>query len=143
MKTTTALLLMTTLMGWIQPAPAHAGTLKVEKIVTAENVENRVPAGITSGFEAGTAKVFCWVQLSAVEPPAKLKFVWSFGGKVIGEYTADIKVVTKAWWAEKKVRPGSWKVELFGENGASLGSSDFTVGPVPEPKPKPEAKKKP
>ncbi|MBI5881706.1 MAG: DUF2914 domain-containing protein [Elusimicrobia bacterium] len=130
MKRIVLSVLMIAAMGWVQAASAGAGALKVEKVVTAAGVKDRAPYGIAAAFEAGTTEVFCWVQLSGVKPPVKLKFVWSRGGKVISEYTADIKVVTNGWWAQKKVQPGSWKVEVFAEGGESLGSANFTVGPV-------------
>ena len=100
--------------------------VKVEKIVVAASVENREAVGEAVSFGPETGTVSCWTKLTVAEPPAKVKFVWSLGGKQVYEHPLDIKTSGR-WWAAKKVTPGAWKVEVQSEDGQSLGSVEFTV----------------
>ena len=100
--------------------------VKVEKILVATAVENREATGEATTFGAEVSQVYCWTKLAVAEPPAKVKFVWSLGGKQVYEHPLDIKSSGR-WWAAKKVQAGSWKVEVQTENGESLGSVEFTV----------------
>jgi hypothetical protein len=118
--------------------------VKVEKIVVGTGVENREAVGAATAFDAAVGQVSCWVKLAVAEPPAKVKFVWSLGGKQVYEHPLDIKSSGR-WWAAKKVSAGSWKVEVQSENNESLGSVEFTVSAeakaaAPAPAPAPAAK---
>ncbi|MBI5624647.1 MAG: DUF2914 domain-containing protein [Elusimicrobia bacterium] len=117
----------------VAEAPAVVPSVKVEKIVTATGIEDKRPVGETSAFEASAIKVYCWVKLAIASTPVKIKFVWAFEGKTVSEYTAEIKSPARAWWANKSVWPGSWKVEVFSEGGESLGSAEFTVAAQAKP----------
>ena len=126
-------------------APAKPA-VKVEKIVVATGVENREATGEATTFGADVGQVYCWTKLTVAETPAKIKYVWSMGGKQVHEFPLDITSPGR-WWAAKKVQTGSWKVEVQSESGESLGSVEFTVGgeakaaaPAPVPAPAPAKK---
>jgi hypothetical protein len=108
-------------------AAAAKAVVKVEKIVAAAGVENREATGAATTFGADVGQVYCWTKLTVTDPPAKVKFVWSMGGKQVHEYLVDVNSSGR-WWAAKKVAAGSWKVEIQSESGESLGSVEFTVG---------------
>jgi len=130
------------------PASEAKAAVKVEKIVVGTGVENREATGAATAFDAAVGQVYCWVKLAVAEPPAKVKFVWSFsagtptGGKGVWEHPLEVKSSGR-WWAAKKVQPGSWKAEVRSDNGESLGSVEFAVGgeaKAAAPAPTPAAK---
>lgn len=104
-----------------------APAIKVEKILAATGVENRVPVGEAVTFGKAVERVYVWTRITAERTPVKIKHVYYFEGKKAGEIELMVNSSPYRVWSNKSVRPGSWKVEVTDEAGAVLASLEFTV----------------
>jgi len=102
--------------------------IKVEKIVTASGVEKREPVDEAAAFGGDTSRVFTWTRITAEQPPVKIKHIYYFAGKQVGEVELSVNSSPYRVWSSKAVWPGSWKVEVTSEDGTVLATAEFTVG---------------
>lgn len=112
----------------VQPAQKPAApTVKVDKLVIAATVEDRIPKGEAATFPGDTKNVFAWTRIVAESVPTKVKHVYYADGKRVAEVELAVNGSPYRVWSSKRVSPGSWKVEVQDENGDVLASSEFTV----------------
>jgi hypothetical protein len=105
------------------PAPSSGATAEVK---AAKGVENREPVEPGTTFEAGTT-VWAWSLINGAAGTT-VKHVWKKDGKEV--WFATLKVGSKKWTTysrRKLTKAGSYSVEVVGEDGAVLGSTDITV----------------
>jgi hypothetical protein len=111
--------------------PAQEKTMaavRVDKIETAQGVENREPLNPSSAFDNATERVYCWTRITADSTPAVIKHIWYHNNEKVAEVPLNINNSPARTWSYKTVRPGPWKVEVAGEDGMVLATREFTVG---------------
>ncbi len=110
-----------------QPSPTapSAGAAAAE-VKAAKGVENREPVEPGTTFEAGTT-VWAWSLITGAAGTT-VKHVWKKDGKEV--WFATLKVGSKKWTTysrRKLTKAGSYSVEVVGEDGTVLGSTEITV----------------
>jgi hypothetical protein len=108
-------------------AASNSGISIVDAKTTSE-VKEREPIGASTSFSKGSP-VTVWMAVRNPEGPSTVKLVYMKDDKEVA--TTDVDV-GKSWrwrtWATRTISaPGSWKVEIRDEDGASLKTLEFTV----------------
>jgi hypothetical protein len=104
------------------PAVAAAASAEVK---AAKGVEKREPVEEGTTFEAGTT-VWAWSLIH--NATGVVKHVWKKDGAAV--WTATLRVGSKKWttYSRRKIsKPGSYSVDVVGEDGTTLGTVGFTV----------------
>lgn len=120
-----------------EPPAAPSDAVVVEELAFATSISSMMPAGRADAFKSGTGPVFFWNRLLAAEPPAKVKHIWRRDGKLVGEFELTLRYRRGRIWSRKRVGPGSWSVDVVGEDGKPIASASFLVrSPDPTPTPR-------
>jgi len=107
---------------------AVSGTAWADLAVTAKaakGVEKHQPVGEASEF-ADKDTVWVWSEVTDGEGK-KIKHVWKLDGKEL--WSTELAVGSKKWVTNSRrvVKPGSYTVEILGEDGTKLTDVAFTV----------------
>lgn len=106
-----------------QAAPASGASAEVK---AAKGVEKREPVEPGSSFEAGTT-VWAWSLVSGAAGTT-VKHVWKKDGAEL--WHANLKIGSKKWttYSRRTIKTaGAYSVEVVGEDGTVLGTTEFTV----------------
>jgi hypothetical protein len=106
-----------------KPAPA-AGDASAE-VKAGTGVEKREIVGEATSFPAGTT---VWVWSLVTNAEGSVKHVWKRDGKEV--WTATMKIGGKKWSTSSRrtiPKAGSWEVDVQTADGASLGTTAFTI----------------
>jgi hypothetical protein len=110
-----------------QAAPQVANVGKLDSIVFATGIKDRVPVGSSTEFGPQMQKVFCWTKISIQHAPFKFKHVWYNGDEKVLEVPLRLGYASGRLWSYKTVTPGSWKVDVVDDAGKVLGSGTFNA----------------
>jgi hypothetical protein len=114
--------------------PSGNQTLRLNTIVTCQEVENRQPVGIDSIFTLDKKRVYCVTGIRNLNSQATVYHKWYYQGRLRGTVP-----ITMGWshnwraWSYVTLRPGAvgqWRVEVEDSLGQVLGSTAFTVMPA-------------
>lgn len=107
-----------------QPSTQAAGAVSAE-VKAGTGVENKEVAGEATEFAAGT-KVFVWSRVFNAGG-TKVTHVWKLNGQK--NWQVGLNIGSKRWStsSRRKVKAGSWTVEVVAADGSVIGSVDFTV----------------
>lgn len=105
------------------PAPAPAGASA--EVKAGKGVEKHAIVDEGSSFAKGDM-VWVWSRVSGANGTT-VKHVWKFNGNA--EWTAYLKIGSNRWTTQsrRRVKPGSYSVEVQAADGSVIGSVDFTV----------------
>jgi len=105
-------------------APAAAGAAAAEA-KAAKGVENREPVEEGTTFAAGD-KVWIWSRITGAAG-TKVQHVWKRNG--VYDWKATLAVNSKRWTtsSRRKVKAGSYTVDVVAADGTVLTSVAFTV----------------
>jgi len=98
---------------------------KLDSIVFATGIKDRVPVGSSTQFGPQMQKVFCWTKLSIQHAPFKFKHIWYNGNEKVLEVPLRLGYASGRLWSYKTVTPGTWKVDVVDDAGKVLGSGTF------------------
>lgn len=108
------------------PPPPPAASGASAEVKTAKGVDKREPVEPGSSFEAGTT-VWAWSLVSGAEGTT-VKHVWKKDGAEV--WHANLKIGSKKWttYSRRTIKKaGSYSVDVVGEDGTVLGTTDFTI----------------
>jgi hypothetical protein len=109
-----------------KPSPAPAASGASAEVKAAKGVEKREPVEPGASFEAG-ATVWAWSLVSGAEGTT-VKHVWKKDGTEV--WHANLKIGSKKWttYSRRTIKKaGSYSVDVVGEDGTVLGTTEFTV----------------
>jgi len=106
---------------------------QVEKIALGTGVESRELVGEATEFDVSVGRIYCWTKIISQNVPATIKHVWYAGEQQVAEVPLNINYPSTRTWSSKAISAGKWRVEVVGETGEVLASTDFTVKVLPGP----------
>ena len=106
---------------------------QVEKIALGTGVESRELVGEATEFDVAVGRIYCWTKINSQNVPTTIKHVWYTDGEQAAEVPLNINYPSTRTWSSKAVSAGRWRVEVVGETGEVLASTDFTVKAQPGP----------
>jgi hypothetical protein len=106
---------------------------QVEKIALGTGVESRELVGEATEFDVSVGRIYCWTKIISQNVPATIKHVWYAGEQQVAEVPLNINYPSTRTWSSKAISTGKWRVEVVGETGEVLASTDFTVKAQPGP----------
>lgn len=116
---------------WAAEAP-KVGEVLTAEVKVGKDVKDREVVDPGQEFPADVGSLVAWSKVTGAPAGAKttMKHVWFRDDKQVAE--VELTVGGSPWrvWSQKKVAPGmagSWKVEVHGPDGATIGSATFTV----------------
>ncbi len=113
----------------LQRISKHA-QFSIQKLVIAEDVENREPVGVSDTFPATTEKVYCFLEAVDIAQDTQISFLWYLEGKKIHSYELPIKQGSR-WrtFSSKNLygQKGNWKVEIKDSLSNTVKSISFKV----------------
>ncbi len=102
----------------------------VTRMVVAESIEDREPAGIAETFSADTEKVYCFIEAKDIAADTTVSFVWYFDETEMARIDLPIKKGGR-WrtYTSKKLAglKGDWRVELEDADGSLVDLVEFEV----------------
>jgi hypothetical protein len=116
---------------WVaQPAAAQEAGITVARFVTAKDVADREPVGVSATFPASTDRVYCFLEAQDISVDTEVSMVWYYEGQEAALVTLLLRESGR-WrtWSSKKIagRTGQWKVVLKDEDGNEMETAEFTV----------------
>src|SRR5437016_8834262 len=84
-------------------------------------------------FDVSVGRIYCWTRIISQNVPTTIKHVWYAGEQQVAEVPLNINYPSTRTWSSKAVSAGRWRVEVVGETGEVLASTDFTVKAQPGP----------
>ena len=106
---------------------------QVEKIALGTGVESRELVGDATEFDVSVGRIYCWTRIISQNVPATIKHVWYADEQQVAEVPLNINYPSTRTWSSKAISAGKWRVEVVGETGEVLASTDFTVKALPGP----------
>lgn len=109
------------------PAPVK---LNVEEIAIAPEIKDLAPISPGKIFEASMGKFYCFTRITGATRPVTVKHVWYYENERAAEIPILVTSPDFRTYSSKIVRldqKGIWRVEVIDENGASLGTVEFTL----------------
>jgi len=96
-------------------------------------VESRELVGEATEFDVSVGRIYCWTKIISQNVPAAIKHVWYADEQQVAEVPLNINYPSTRTWSSKAISAGKWRVEVVGETGEVLASTDFTVKVLPGP----------
>lgn len=109
--------------------------IDVETVAFATAISSRHPVGQATWFDGSVERVYCWNRILARRPPVRIRHIWYFNGKNVGEFVLPIHHRRARVWTHKAVQPGHWRVDITDEAGNPLTVATFPVRPPAVPAP--------
>jgi DUF2914 family protein len=106
---------------------------QVEKIALGTGVETRELVGEATEFDVSVGRIYCWTKIISQTVPTTIKHVWYADAEQAAEVTLNVQYPSTRTWSSKVIRPGKWRVDVLGETGEVLATTDFTVTAQPGP----------
>jgi hypothetical protein len=109
-----------------KPAPPPAATSASAEVKAATGVAKKEPVGEATSFPKGT-KVWAWSKVIGAKGTT-VKHVWKRDGATLWE--KELTIGSNQWriYTRRTLnKPGSYTVDVVGEDGSVLGSVTFTV----------------
>jgi len=106
---------------------------QVEKIALGTGVESRELVGDATEFDVSVGRIYCWTRIISQNVPTTIKHVWYADEQQVAEVPLNINYPSTRTWSSKAISAGKWRVEVVGETGEVLASTDFTVKALPGP----------
>jgi hypothetical protein len=114
----------------VQAAPK---LVQVEKVALGTGLESRELVGEATEFDVSAGRIYCWTKIVSENVPTTVTHVWYADAEKAAEVPLNIKYPTTRTWSSKAIWAGKWRVEVVGETGDVLASTDFTVKVQPAP----------
>ena len=112
------------------PALVWAGTLEVRDVAISTGVEDRVPTGISSYFDASVGKLYAFTRIVGADGETRIYHKWYHGDVLVADVTLNVRSGDWRTWSSKNVQSdwtGDWRVVVVSEDGSVLGSVKFAV----------------
>src|SRR5213594_4128862 len=106
---------------------------QVEKIALGTGVESRELVGEATEFDVSVGRIYCWTKIISQNVPTTIKHVWYADEQQVAEVPLNINYPSTRTWSSKAISAGKGRVEVVGETGEGLASTDFTVKALPGP----------
>lgn len=106
------------------------GDISVNRIAIATDIVDREPAGTSENFSGRLEKLYCFTEIYTDNFPTKVVHIWLYNDNIIAEVPLNINSGKWRTYSSKRILPswtGKWKVEVYSEDGALIGSKSFTV----------------
>jgi hypothetical protein len=117
-------------LGLRQAATAEEAGITVARFLTAEDISDREPVGVSTTFPASTDRVYCFLEAQDILKDTEVSMVWYYEGDEAALVTLLLRESGR-WrtWSSKKIagRTGKWKVALKDEDGNDLKVAEFTI----------------
>jgi hypothetical protein len=107
--------------------------VQVEKIALGTGLESRELVGEATEFDVSAGRIYCWTKITSQNVPTTITHVWYADAEKAAEVPLNIKHPTMRTWSSKVIWAGKWRVDVVGETGEVLASTDFTVKAQPAP----------
>ncbi|MDZ7640756.1 MAG: DUF2914 domain-containing protein [Desulfurivibrio sp.] len=111
-------------------APAAAAPFELQRMVTAEMVEEREPVGVAEQFAADQAKVYAFIEARGITADTEVVFVWFHNDREVVQVPLEVRQGNR-WRTFSSItlagRRGDWRVELHDQQGELLKKREFTV----------------
>ncbi|NIM29122.1 MAG: DUF2914 domain-containing protein [Gammaproteobacteria bacterium] len=112
------------------PALVWAGTLEVRDVAISTGVEDRVPTGISSYFDASVGKLYAFTRIVGADGETRIYHKWYHGDVLVADVPLNVRSGDWRTWSSKNVQSdwtGDWRVVVVSEDGSVLGSVKFAV----------------
>ncbi len=103
---------------------------QVERLLTAEGVEEREPFGLEEVFPADIRRVYCFLEARDIKRDTEVTFVWYAGNTQVSEVTLELREGPRWRTYTYKTIGGvidEWQIELLDETGNIVGELTFTT----------------
>jgi len=103
---------------------------QVERLLTAEGVEEREPFGLEEVFPADIRRVYCFLEARDIKRDTEVSFVWYAGDTRVSEVTLELREGPRWRTYSYKTIGGvidEWRVELHDEAGNVVDELMFTT----------------
>ena len=112
------------------PALVWAASLEVRDAAISTAVEDRVPTGISTSFDASVGKLYAFTRIVGADGDTRIYHKWYHGDVLMADVPLTIRSGDWRTWSSKTVLPdwtGDWRVVVVSEDGSILGSVKFNV----------------
>lgn len=109
-----------------------AGEGLTAEVKVGKDIKDREVVDAGQEFPVDVGSLVAWSKVAGAPAGAQtaIKHVWYRDDKQVAEVELSIGGSPWRTWSRKKVAPGmtgSWKVEVHGPDGATIGSATFAV----------------
>lgn len=102
----------------------------IGRLVTAEDVVDREPVGVSETFPASIDTVYCFLEARDIARDTEVAFAWYHEGEEVALVTLLLREGPR-WrtFSSKKIagRTGAWSVALKDANGDTIETVNFRV----------------
>ena len=107
-----------------------ASSLKVEKAVMCQAVDQREPLGIVNVFSGDAGKIYCFTRITGAARETVVTHKWFLNGEL--KSSVDLPVESSNWrtWSTKEIDPsdaGDGMVEVVSSEGVVLTTIIFFI----------------
>ena len=107
-----------------------ASSLKVEKAVMCQAVDQREPIGIVNVISGDAGKIYCFTRITGAARETVVTHKWFLNGEL--KSSVDLPVESSNWrtWSTKKIDPsdaGDGMVEVVSSEGVVLTTIIFFI----------------
>ncbi|MBI5206298.1 MAG: DUF2914 domain-containing protein [Candidatus Firestonebacteria bacterium] len=104
--------------------------LAIDRGVIAKNVESSSPVEIANSFKGNIEKLYCYTEISNVEPPEKIFHAWYYKDKLITTIELTLKRSRSYTWSYFNIPSGytgNWEVHVLSEEGKVIANIPFEI----------------
>ncbi|MBI5207786.1 MAG: DUF2914 domain-containing protein [Candidatus Firestonebacteria bacterium] len=104
--------------------------LNVVRGVIAKNIENYVPVGVAPDFPPNVEKLYCYTEISGVEPGNKILHAWYYKDRLVSTIELTLKKSRTYTWSYLKIPlgwSGNWEVHVLDESGKVIANIPFQI----------------
>lgn len=107
------------------------GEITVNRIQISTDIVDREPVGVSQNFSGSKIdKLYCFTEILTDNFPTKIVHIWLYNDNIIAEVPLNVNSSKWRTYSSKRILPswsGRWKVEVYSEDGALIGSKSFNV----------------
>ncbi len=102
----------------------------INRIAVGTGIEEREPVEVNNLFHNDTERLYCFTEIATDQAPTSIVHVWTYQGRTMAE--VPLRVGSARWrtYSSKKIVKqwtGEWKIEVFSDDGALLGATEFIL----------------
>ncbi len=112
------------------PTLLWAGPLEVQDVAIGTDVYDRVPAGVSSNFDASVGKLYAFTRIVGADGDTRVYHKWYHGDVLVADVPLSVRSGDWRTWSTKNVQSnwtGDWRVVVVSEDGSILGMVKFAV----------------
>ena len=107
-----------------------SGSLSVQEMVVASDIEKFKPIGVATSFPATVGKLFCFTKITGARDETLVRHLWFHGDRLISAVSLPVKRIHWRTYSSQTIQPGwtgSWRVDITAEDGTLLHTVSFSI----------------